>query len=135
MRIASSTFAICACWCRSRVSTTSSPVFAWSGAIRCTGECTAFWEPLAPGAGKPTGAAGAGKLGVIRRPDGARQVSVDGRPVYTFSEDTAGSITGDGFRDEFGGRNFLWHIVLAGSGPAPAATATATSGGGGGYGY
>ena len=102
-------------------------------AIRCTGECTAFWEPLAPGAGKPTGAAGAGKLGVIRRPDGARQVSVDGRPVYTFSEDTAGSITGDGFRDEFGGRNFLWHIVLAGSGPAPAATAT--SGGGGGYGY
>jgi predicted lipoprotein with Yx(FWY)xxD motif len=101
--------------------------------VRCTGECTSFWQPLDPGAGRPTAAGGAGKLSVIRRPDGARQVAADGRPLYTFSEDSAGSITGDGFRDEFGGRRFVWHLVLAGTGPAPAATSS--SSGSGGYGY
>jgi predicted lipoprotein with Yx(FWY)xxD motif len=101
--------------------------------IRCTGGCTAFWQPLAPGGGKPTAADGAGKLSVVERPDGTRQVAADGRSLYTFSEDSAGSITGDGFQDEFGGRHFVWHVVLAGT--APATTATPTSGGAGGYGY
>jgi predicted lipoprotein with Yx(FWY)xxD motif len=101
--------------------------------IRCTGECLSFWQPLDPGAGKPTAADGAGKLAVVERPDGARQVTADGRPLYTFSEDSGDSITGDGFRDEFDGREFVWHVVLAGSGPAPAATSTSDSGGGYGY--
>jgi predicted lipoprotein with Yx(FWY)xxD motif len=101
--------------------------------IRCTGECTAFWQPLAPGAAEPTAGAGVGTLAVIRRPDGSRQVAADGRPLYTFSEDAPGSITGDGFRDDFGGRTFVWHLVLAGTGPAPAGSGG--SGGGGGYGY
>jgi predicted lipoprotein with Yx(FWY)xxD motif len=101
--------------------------------IRCTGECTTFWQPLAASAGKPTAADGVGALGVVRRPDGTRQVTSEGRPLYTFSEDSAGSITGDGFQDEFGGRSFMWHVVLAGSGPAP--TPTAASGGSGSYGY
>jgi predicted lipoprotein with Yx(FWY)xxD motif len=99
--------------------------------IRCTGECTSFWQPLDPGSGTPTGAAGAGKLAVIRRPDGERQVAADGRPLYTFSEDSAGSITGDGFKDDFAGRQFLWHVVLAGTGPATGGSNDS----GGGYGY
>jgi predicted lipoprotein with Yx(FWY)xxD motif len=103
--------------------------------IRCTGDCTTFWQPLAPGTGKPTAADGVGTLGVVRRPDGTRQVTADRRPLYTFSEDTAGSITGDGFQDKFGGRSFLWHVVLAGTGPAPTSTSTPASGGSGGYGY
>jgi predicted lipoprotein with Yx(FWY)xxD motif len=98
--------------------------------IRCTGGCTSFWQPLDPGAGKPTAAAGAGRLAVVRRPDGARQVTADGNPLYTFSEDSAGSVTGNGFRDEFAGRSFLWHVVLAGKGPA-----TGGASGARGYGY
>jgi predicted lipoprotein with Yx(FWY)xxD motif len=101
--------------------------------IRCTGECTTFWQPLSASAGKPTGAHGVGALGAIRRPDGTRQVTADDRPLYTFSEDSAGSITGDGFQDKFGGRSFMWHVVLAGSGPTP--TPTASSGDSGSYGY
>jgi predicted lipoprotein with Yx(FWY)xxD motif len=101
--------------------------------IRCTGECTAFWQPLAPGAGEPTAAARVGTLAVIRRPDGGRQVTADDRPLYTFSEDAPGSITGDGFSDTFGGRTFVWHLVLAGTGPAPAGSGG--SSGGGSYGY
>jgi predicted lipoprotein with Yx(FWY)xxD motif len=104
--------------------------------IRCTGACTSFWQPLVAGKGKPTTKDGAATLGVIRRPDGTRQVAADGRPLYTFSEDTAGSITGDGFQDKFSGRTFMWHVVLAGSGPAPAPTAdSGSSGGSNGYGY
>ena len=97
--------------------------------IRCTGECTSFWQPLDPGAAEPTAPEGVGTLAVIRRPDGSRQVTADQRPLYTFSEDAPGSITGDGFRDEFGGRTFVWHLVLAGAGPSPSGAH------GGGYGY
>jgi predicted lipoprotein with Yx(FWY)xxD motif len=105
--------------------------------IRCTGDCLTFWQPLEAGAGKPTAADGVGPLAVIDRPDGKRQVTADGKPLYTFSEDTAAKITGDGFHDEFGGRSFVWHVVLAGSGPAPASTSTpsSSSSGSGNYGY
>jgi predicted lipoprotein with Yx(FWY)xxD motif len=101
-----------------------------TGKIRCTGDCTTFWRPLDPGAGTPTAADGAGAVAVVQRPDGSRQVTADGRPLYTFSEDSAGAITGDGFHDAFGGRRFVWHVVLAGKGPAPTKTS-----GSGQYGY
>jgi predicted lipoprotein with Yx(FWY)xxD motif len=83
------------------------------GMIRCTGTCTSEWQPVDAG-GKPTAAAGAGKIGVIKRPDGGRQVTLDGMPLYTFVEDSPSQITGDGFRDRFGGKDFTWHVVLAG---------------------
>ena len=101
--------------------------------IRCTGDCLTFWRPLEAGAGKPSAADRVGALGVIHRPDGTRQVTADGKPLYTFSEDTAGKITGDGFQDKFGGRTFLWHVVLAGAAPAP--TSTPDSSRSGDYGY
>jgi predicted lipoprotein with Yx(FWY)xxD motif len=102
-----------------------------NGKIRCTGECTSFWTPLEPGSGAPTGAK---KLGVVKRPDGGRQVTLDGKPLYTFVEDAPGKITGDDFRDAFGGTRFTWHVVLAGG------SVSSSSGGsgnesGGGYGY
>jgi predicted lipoprotein with Yx(FWY)xxD motif len=79
------------------------------GKILCTGECLSFWQPLVARSGTPTGA---GNLGVVRRPDGKRQVTRDGKPLYTFSEDSRGKVTGDGFKDDFGGRHFVWHAVL-----------------------
>jgi predicted lipoprotein with Yx(FWY)xxD motif len=99
------------------------------GKIHCTGGCTSFWHPLTAGPGKPRAAHGAGRLDVIRRPDGTRQVAMDGKPLYTFVQDSPGNITGDGFRDEFGGESFTWHVVLAGGGRSDGGTAR------GGYGY
>jgi predicted lipoprotein with Yx(FWY)xxD motif len=111
-----------------------------SGKIACDSACTAFWKPVTAAGGKPTGATGTGKLGVIKRPDGTRQLTANGRPLYTFSEDSPGKSTGDGFTDDFSGHHFTWHVVRSGgktsggSGGASNNTAPSSSGGGSGYG-
>jgi predicted lipoprotein with Yx(FWY)xxD motif len=95
-----------------------------TGDVKCTGECTAIWVPLTQN-GKPVG--------------------LNGTPLYTFSSDTPGKVTGDGVRDTFGGVDFIWTVATpsgssqAGGTPAPAATTPTTTGGSssssGGYGY
>jgi predicted lipoprotein with Yx(FWY)xxD motif len=105
------------------------------GKIRCTGECTAFWTPLQ--AGSPTTAADSvdGRLADIKRPDGTRQVTYDGRPLYRFSEDGgAGKVTGDGFKDTFAGTEFTWHAVTT-AGVSAGGKPSDSGGSGGGYGY
>jgi predicted lipoprotein with Yx(FWY)xxD motif len=110
-----------------------------NGAIICTGSCNAFWKPVTPAGRHPTAGAGAGKLGVTKRPDGTMQVTASGRPLYTFSEDAPGKSTGDGFTDDFGGHHFTWHVVrtggktTSGSGGAGTAPDTGSSSGGNGY--
>src|SRR3954452_1829245 len=101
-----------------------------NGKVRCTGACTSEWQPVNVD-GKPTSAPGAGRVGVIKRPDGARQVTLNGMPLYTFVQDSPSQITGDGFNDQFDGTDFTWHVVLAG-GVKGAGNATDTSGQ---YGY
>ena len=103
------------------------------GKIRCTGDCLAFWTPLP--AESPTTAAESvdGKLADIKRPDGTRQVTFDGRPLYRFAEDGgAGKVTGDGFKDSFGGTEFTWHAVTT-SGVSSASGGSSDAGGGYGY--
>jgi len=102
-----------------------------NGKIRCVGDCMSFWVPLQAGA-KPTAADGAGTLALITRPDNTKQVTVNGKPAYSFSEDTPGKVTGNGFKDSFGGQKFTWHVLLAGGGKSDAAS---SSSGGGGYSY
>jgi predicted lipoprotein with Yx(FWY)xxD motif len=97
-----------------------------ASSVHCVGACTRIWMPVRPGAV----AAGAAKLGVITRPDGSRQVTAGGRPLYTFAKDVPGSVNGDGASDAFGGTRFTWHVVSAAGAPAR----PAGSGGGGGYG-
>jgi predicted lipoprotein with Yx(FWY)xxD motif len=92
------------------------------GTIRCTGPCTSEWLPLATKA-HPTAAAGAGKIDVIKRPDGARQVTLNGMPLYTFANDAPSKVTGDGETDKFGGQSFTWHVVLADGAKGTAGTA------------
>jgi len=84
------------------------------GKVRCTGACTSFWKPLTVDSAKPVAADGVGKVGVISRPDGAKQVTVAGKLLYTFSEDAPGKVEGNGFADDFDGRHFTWNAVLAG---------------------
>jgi predicted lipoprotein with Yx(FWY)xxD motif len=104
-----------------------------SGKIVCTGSCTSEWQPVQAD-GTPTAASGAGRVGVIKRPDGARQVTLAGMPLYTFAQDSPGQITGDGFQDKFGGTSFTWHVVLAG-GRKGTGAATDTNDSSSNYGY
>jgi predicted lipoprotein with Yx(FWY)xxD motif len=87
------------------------------GSVICTDACAEFWEPLTIDSGSPTGDV-SGELGVAERPDGTRQVTLDGRRLYTFVEDKPGEVTGDGFSDAFDGQQFTWHVVTVGDAPS-----------------
>lgn len=112
------------------------------GQIKCVSDCLKFWAPLnVPGGTNPTAGTGVdGKLATVSRPDGASQVTYDGKPLYTFTQDGAGKASGNGFKDSFGGVSFEWHAAAAASGSVPTAAPTTTptttdTGGGTGYGY
>jgi predicted lipoprotein with Yx(FWY)xxD motif len=92
---------------------------AANSGVVCTDMCTSFWMPLTIGSGAPTGDGVAGKLGVFKRPDGTRQVTFDGKRLYTFAQDSPGEVTGDGFSDAFGGQQFTWHVVKVGGTSSP----------------
>jgi predicted lipoprotein with Yx(FWY)xxD motif len=77
----------------------------------CFGECASLWPPLRT-KGKPTVGTGAhaSMLGTTARSDGARQVTYQGHPLYTFVKDTKpGDTNGEGIT-AFGGR---WFAVSA----------------------
>ena len=107
-----------------------------SGMILCTGACASIWTPLAAASGTPTAMPGV-TLGVIDRPDGTKQVTADGKPLYTFSEDSAGKVTGNDVSDSFGSQHFTWHALLADGQTAASSGTPGTSSGGAspGYGY
>ncbi len=72
----------------------------------CYTGCVEIWTPLVLASGTPTAATELkGTLGVTTRKDGARQVTYNGMPLYTFTGDgKPGDVNGDGF----GG---LWSAV------------------------
>jgi predicted lipoprotein with Yx(FWY)xxD motif len=92
--------------------------------IRCTGGCTSIWMPLRPGQAKLSGAS------TITRPDGTKQVVVGGKPLYTFVQDSAGKVTGNGAQDAFSGKQFTWHAVLQSGGTVSSSPMPASGGGG-----
>jgi predicted lipoprotein with Yx(FWY)xxD motif len=69
-----------------------------NGRFICTGSCLQTWHPLVVAAGvKPAGPVA---LGTIKRPDGRRQVTFEGRPLYTFDSDSRkGEASGEGIKD------------------------------------
>jgi predicted lipoprotein with Yx(FWY)xxD motif len=94
------------------------------GMIRCADGCTSFWKPLSASA-KQSKTASADlhlKLGVVNRPDGGSQMTFKGLPLYTFTQEGAGQLKGNGFTDDFQGTHFKW---------AAATTAGGGSGSGG----
>jgi predicted lipoprotein with Yx(FWY)xxD motif len=116
-----------------------SPQQEADGRISCTAACTRFWQPLlsSKGAKSPTKGPGvSGKLAVVERPDGSRQVAFDGKPLYTFVEDGGpGEAKGEGFGDSFGGRRFSWQVVRVGEGPSARGGGGSQNHGGYGGGY
>jgi predicted lipoprotein with Yx(FWY)xxD motif len=108
-----------------------SPMQEAGGKVLCTGSCTSIWLPLTTsGSAKPTGTSDvSAKLGTLERPDGAVQVTYQGKPLYTFVEDTSpGTVTGNGFQDKFDGQEFTWRVASVG-----AVSSTSTSTGRGYY--
>jgi predicted lipoprotein with Yx(FWY)xxD motif len=107
-----------------------------NGHIRCTAACATAWPPLLVPAGeKLVGGSGVAqaKLGTIKRPDGKRQATYGGSPLYRFAADHRGQAKGQGLAG-------VWFAVTVAGAAAPASTAPATTappstGGGYGGGY
>jgi predicted lipoprotein with Yx(FWY)xxD motif len=104
-----------------------------NGKVLCTGSCTTVWVPLTISKGSPTGTTTAGTLGVTTRANGVRQVTLNGKPLYTFFRDTSGVVNGNNVHDSFNGQHFTWHVVLIGGTSSPPSSGGASGGGYGGY--
>ncbi|MDA8297191.1 MAG: hypothetical protein M0004_11510 [Actinomycetota bacterium] len=100
--------------------------------VACTATCAHLWPPLVlPKAMRaPTAAAGLRGLSTIKDPDGQRQVTYRGHPLYTYSGDKkAGEATGQGLL----GKWFAVTPTVAALGTHATTTASKSSGGGSGW--
>lgn len=100
-----------------------------SGAtLPCTGGCLGIWPAVRVTSVPAAGAGVSATLG-----DSGGQLTVDGRPVYTFRGDSAaGQASGEGIHS-FGG---IWYALSASGAPVTAGASAhpGYSSGGGGYG-
>lgn len=92
----------------------------------CTTRCAHIWPPLTwKGSGKPKKGQGVpGTLGLIKRPNGSKQVTYNGVPLYTYSRDSSpGNINGQGFKK-------LWYVatLTTKAGKSTSGTASGSSG-------
>jgi predicted lipoprotein with Yx(FWY)xxD motif len=102
------------------------------GKILCVEACTAFWAPVVASPDDADSAAAelGAELDVVDRPEGDRQLTLGGLPLYTFTEEGPGQLEGDGFVDDFQGTHFEWEAARPASAPAPDVP---SDGAGGGY--
>ena len=76
-----------------------------SGTSTCTGGCLAAWPPVLAGTDAPTVDGVTGTVGTIATPDGKKQLTVNGMPVYYYAKDlAAGDILGQGVGS-------VWYLV------------------------
>ena len=94
------------------------------GKSNCEGDCLAKWPAVVAGTGTPqVDGVEASLVGTITRPDGTKQVTLAGHPLYLFASDSkAGETDGQGF----GG---IWWVVS----PDGKKITTQASGSGNGY--
>jgi predicted lipoprotein with Yx(FWY)xxD motif len=104
-----------------------------NGQIKCVDSCTTFWQPLMATVkqAKQASTQLGETFGVVDRPDGETQLTFRGRPLYTFAEEGAGQLKGNGFTDDFQGTHFEWSAAGTDGSAAP----SPSTNGGGGYGY
>ena len=108
----------------------------------CSGACATAWPPLtAKGAPTASPGATASDLGTISRPDGTKQVTYAGHPLYYFAGDkAAGQTNGEG-SNGFGAPWYLvapsgQQITSLNAASAPSSTAPSSNSGsnaGGGW--
>jgi predicted lipoprotein with Yx(FWY)xxD motif len=96
--------------------------------IKCTAECTSFWRPADASASEAKSTAADLNLtfGTVQRPDGQSQLTFQGLPLYTFTQEGPNQLDGNGFVDEFNGTKFHWQAAMTGanSGSAPSSSST-----------
>jgi predicted lipoprotein with Yx(FWY)xxD motif len=100
-----------------------------SGTSTCTGTCATNWPPVPAASGTPTvNGISQSLVGSITRPDGTKQLTLAGWPLYEFAADTGpGVVNGQG-------KGGVWFAVTP-SGAKAAAAPAAGGGGTGGGGY
>jgi predicted lipoprotein with Yx(FWY)xxD motif len=106
------------------------------GKSTCSDACAQAWPPLIS-TSAPAAANGvdASNIGTATRPDGSKQVSYDGHPLYYFAGDTGpGQTTGQG-SNGFGAK--WWLVATSGAAitTSGGAGSTPTIDTSGGYGY
>jgi predicted lipoprotein with Yx(FWY)xxD motif len=106
-----------------------------SGTSACTGACAREWPPVIAPVRIPAGVRMPGPLGSIALPDGRRQLTINGYPIYRYAGDKRpGQASGNGI----GGK---WHVIKLTSsssgsgGSSSGGSSSGGSGSGGGYGY
>jgi predicted lipoprotein with Yx(FWY)xxD motif len=76
-----------------------------SGTSACTDACLTAWPPVTTTADTPKVEGVTGTVGTITTPDGAKQVTLNGLPLYYFAKDTkAGDVLGQGVND-------VWYLA------------------------
>lgn len=76
-----------------------------SGTSACTGQCIAAWPPVLTDSATPAVDGVSGKIGTIATPDGKKQVTINGMPVYYYVKDRApGDVAGQGVGN-------VWYLV------------------------
>jgi predicted lipoprotein with Yx(FWY)xxD motif len=108
------------------------------GKVLCTASCTDIWDPLLVSDLGTDPASLGSEYGEVKRPDGGRQLTFDGAPLYAFTEEGPGELTGDGFVDSFDGTEFTWNAAASGDTASTDSSGSDSSdtdsGGGGAYG-
>jgi predicted lipoprotein with Yx(FWY)xxD motif len=93
-----------------------------------TGSLARLWPPLTSPAVASAGVTG--KVAVLKDVNG-QQVTYNGHPLYTFADDHAGQVTGQGVQNFFVATPGIASITMSAGSTAPAAPTGAS----GGYGY
>lgn len=76
-----------------------------SGTSACTGSCLTMWPPLTTSSATPNVEGVTGTVGTITTPDGAKQVTLNGLPLYYYEQDRKpGDILGQGVND-------VWYLA------------------------
>ena len=70
-----------------------------SGTSACTGACLTAWPVFTTTSDEPTVEGVTGTVGTIATPDGKKQVTLNGMPLYYYAKDKApGDVTGQGVK-------------------------------------
>lgn len=78
-----------------------------SGKSACTGACAAMWQAIRSSSTTPSAQGITGKIGTIPAVGGGNQITIGGRPIYTFANDkAAGDVNGQGVGK-------VWYVVDA----------------------
>lgn len=78
---------------------------AGSGTSACTGACAAMWPAVTTTSDAPSVEGVSGAIGTIPTADGAKQVTINGMPIYYYAQDRKAADTlGQGVGD-------AWYLV------------------------